>query len=116
MTGRTLQDVQEERLAKRKGLTGRGIVGCFTFVLSLGIAYGLYWWLSKTYPLRTLLNVPKDTLPDPFFEIFIIFILFFIFQAALTLLGAMAWRIRGKDQKVKDKLDELYDQWDDIQF
>ncbi|MBN1317043.1 MAG: hypothetical protein JXA42_16295 [Anaerolineales bacterium] len=116
MSGRTLQDIQDERQAKRKGLTGRGIVGCFTLLASLGIAYGLYWWLSKNYPLRTMLGVSKSTLPDPFFEIFVIIILFVIFQATLTLLGALMWRLRGKDQKVKDKLDELYEHWDEIQF
>lgn len=116
MAGRTLQDIQDERQARRKGLTGRGIVGCFTMLFSLGIAYGIFWWLNKSFPLRTMLSVPKSVLSDTLFELMLIVILFVIFQTSMTLLAALVWRVRGKDQKVKDKMNDLYKDWDEIKF
>ena len=69
MTGRSLQDIQEERRRQREGLTGRGLVGCLVFMLSLGAAYALFLWISDNHSIRYLFKVPRDTLPDPYLDI-----------------------------------------------
>ena len=116
MTGRSIQDIHEERLRKREGLTSRGIVGCITLLISTAAAYGLFTWLDDHRNLRRMFQIPSKTLPDPFFDILVVVVLLVLIQTALTLIVSLIWRITGRDQKVEDKLDELYEKWDEIQY
>ena len=116
MTGRSLKDIQEDRLQKRKGLTSRGIVGCFTLLVSTGAAYWVYYFLSDRYPLRRLFGIPRDKVPDLFMDILGVLVLLILIQALLTIITSLVWKLAGKDRKVKDMMDDLYEQWDDVQY
>ena len=102
---------QDERLAANKGVTGRGIFGCISFLVSAGIAYGVYWWLNGRYDLRAMLNIPANW-PAAVVTALIIIILFIAIQSIVTIFLGILRKLGGKDQKVEDKLDELYENWD----
>jgi TRAP-type C4-dicarboxylate transport system permease small subunit len=101
---------QDERLEANKGVTGRGIVGCISFLISAGIAYGIYWWLDGRYDLRTELSIPYSW-PDAVVTALIVIILFIAIQSIVTIFLGILRKLAGKDQKVEDKLDELYEKW-----
>jgi len=106
MSDYSLWKRQDERLEANKGVTGRGIVGCISFLISGGIAYGIYWWLSGRYNLRAELSIPYSW-PDAVVTALIIIILFIAIQAIVTIFLGILRKLAGKDQKVEDKLDEL---------
>jgi hypothetical protein len=111
MSDYSLYKQQEERLAANKGVTGRGIFGCISFLVSAGIAYGIYWWLSGRYNLRAMLKIPASW-PSVVVTALIVIILFVAIQLVLTLFLGILSKLGGKDQKVEDKLDELHETWD----
>ena len=102
---------EQERREANKGLTGRGLASCLTVLISAGVAYAIYRWLSSRYDLGYVLSLPPEW-PDTVVAALVIIILFVAFLFVLTLLLGVVWRLAGKDQKVKDKLEEIYETWD----
>jgi hypothetical protein len=102
---------EQERREANKGLTGRGLVSCTIVLISAAVAYGIYWWLSSQYDLRYVLSLPPDW-PPLLVAALVIVILFVAFLFVLTLLMSVVWKLTGKDQKVQDKLEEIYETWD----
>ncbi len=111
MAGRTLKDIEESRVRQRQGLTGRALAGCFSLFVSLGAAYLVYGWIGER-KLRRLLVIPTDW-PDPVVQILFVLLLFILIQAMFILLGGVVWKLTGRDKKVRDKMRDLYDQWDE---
>jgi hypothetical protein len=105
-------DREREREERNRGLTGRGLVGCLTFLLSLGLGGTLYWWLDNTYDLYDLMSIPIDW-PGWVVDIFGVLILVIAIQLALTVLTSLVWRLTGRDKKVDDMMDDLLKQWDE---
>lgn len=104
---------QEQILEERKGLTTRGIFGCVSFLISVGIAYGIYYWVSGRYNLYRVFTIPRDW-PNWLVAVIAVVILTVAFQGTISVIASFFWRLAGKDQKVGDKMDALLDQWDDI--
>lgn len=102
---------EEARRKQREGLAGRGITSCLSFLVSLSIAAGIFWWLSQNYNWRRLLNIPGDW-PKLWVDIGMVILLFIAVQTILTVLLGIVWRLRGKDKKVRDKLRDLGEHWD----
>jgi hypothetical protein len=102
---------EEERREANKGLTGRGLASCVTVLISAGVAYLIYRWLSGQYDLAYVLSLPRDW-PPIVVAALVIIVLFVAFQFVLTLLLSVLWRLGGKDKKVKDQLEEIYETWD----
>jgi hypothetical protein len=61
--------------------------------------------------LRYVLSLPPDW-PPLLVAALVIVILFVAFLFVLTLLMSVVWKLTGKDQKVQDKLEEIYETWD----
>jgi hypothetical protein len=102
---------EQERREANKGLMGRGLSSCAIVLISAGVAYLIYRWLSGQYDLGRVLSLPPDWPPEVVAAL-VIFILFVAFLFTLTLLLSVVWRLSGKDQKVQDKLEEIYETWD----
>lgn len=105
--------LQQKREDRRSGLTGRGITGCISLIVSGALAYFAYLWLSNQHNLRKVFDVPKDW-PDWAIMAIGILICFVAIQATFTIMLAVFWRLAGKDKKVGDKMDDLLAQWDDL--
>ncbi len=102
---------EQDRREANKGLTGRGLGSCLIVLISAGVAYVIHRWLSGRYNLAYELSLPRDW-PPMVADALVIIILFVAFLFVLTLLLGVVWRLAGKDQKVKDKLEEIYETWD----
>jgi len=106
---------EEAEAKEREGLTGRGIVGCISVLISAGLGYLAYWWVSNNYNLRHMFNIPKEW-PSWVIDVLGVLILFIVVQATFTLITAVGWKLTGRDKKVGDKMDELLAQWDEIDY
>jgi hypothetical protein len=115
MSDYSLWKREDEIEQERKGLTGRGIFGCVTFLVSGGLAYLGYTWLSQEYNLRRLLSIPKDW-PGWLIDALGILVLLIAVQAVLTIIGSVFWKLSGRDKKVAGKLDDMLKQWDEKEF
>lgn len=115
MSDFSLWKQQDEIEQERKGLTGRGIFGCVTFLASGGIAYLGYTWLSQEYNLRRLLSIPKDW-PGWLVDALGILVLLIAVQAVLTIIAGVLWKLSGRDKKVAGKLDDMLKKWDETEF
>jgi hypothetical protein len=103
---------EEERAQRNRGLTGRGIVGCITFILSLGLGVILYWWLDTTFDLYALLNIPAEW-PGWLVDVLGVVVLVIAIQLVLTIITGVFWRLTGRDKKVDDMMEDLLKQWDE---
>lgn len=106
-----LRKIEKVRLEQRKGLTGRGLFGCASFLISAGLAYFLYQWLSQHYDLRRMFSVPYNVSPVVV-QVAGTVILLVIIQFVMTLATSVFWKLGGRDKKVDDKMDDLLKQWD----
>ncbi len=106
---------QEERVKQRQGLTQRGLFGCVSFLISIGVAYGLYWWVEREKDLYRLFNIPREW-PDWLVGILAVLVLTVAFQAVITIISGVFWRLAGKDKKVGEKMDEMLAKWDEIDY
>lgn len=114
MGPRNLLEMQQERTQRRKGLLGRGISGCFSLLLSSAVSYVAFLWVDQNYNLRRLMNIPRNY-PGWIVDTIAILALFIVFQLFMILLFGFFWKLSGRDKKVADKMEELYDHWDEIQ-
>ncbi len=105
---------EEERREANAGLTGRGLASCVSVLISAGIAYLAYWWLNQRYNIVSFLDLPRDW-PPLVSSALVILVAFVAVQLIFIVLMGIIWRIRGKDQKVSDKLEEIYEHWDQPQ-
>lgn len=115
MASRNLDELASDRERQRKGLTGRGVVGCIMMLLSFGLAYALYWWLEQQYNLRRLFSVPRDW-PNWVVTTAAVVLLFIVVQLVMTILIGLIFKLAGRDKKVIDQMGDLYDHWDDIKY
>ncbi len=115
MSDYTVWKREEERLRQRKGLTGRGIIGCITLILSAALTYLAYYWITtvEKYPIRHKFQIPPE-IPDWGVDVLAVLVLFVAIQTVFTLLASVLWKLAGKDKKVDDMMDDLLTQWDDI--
>jgi len=104
---------QEKIAEERKGLTQRGLFGCVSFIISVGIAIGIYYWVTDRYSLYRVFTIPRDW-PEWLVTVIAVAILTVAFQATITIISSVFWRLAGKDKKVKDQMDALLEQWDDM--
>lgn len=105
---------EEDRRQANSGLTGRGIASCISVLISAGVAYAVYWWLTRRFDLRYVLGFPSEWPPFAVAAL-VILVAFMAVQLILIVLMGIVWRLRGKDQKVRDKLEEIYENWDQPQ-
>jgi hypothetical protein len=103
---------EEERAAANRGLTGRGLVGCVTFILSLALGGVVYWWLDNTYNIPAELSIPADW-PGWVIDVVGIIVLVIAVQLTLTVITSVVYRLTGRDKKVSDMMDDLMKQWDE---
>jgi TRAP-type C4-dicarboxylate transport system permease small subunit len=103
---------EEERAQRNRGLTGRGMVGCLTFVLSLALAGLVYWWLDRTYDLYAALGLPAEW-PGWVVDVVGVAVLVLAIHVTLTVITSLVWRLTGRDKKVDDMMDDLLKQWDE---
>ena len=113
MGPRNLLELQAERAHQRRGLLGRGIAGCFSFLLSGAVSYAAFSWADQNYNLRRLMNIPYNY-PGWIVDAIAILAFFIVFQLFLILAFGFFWKLSGRDQKVADKMEELYKHWDEM--
>lgn len=106
---------EQATLDQRKGLTGRGIVGCLSFLISGAAAYALFLYFDQHYNLARIFDVPRDW-PDWVIPVVGVLVLFVAVQATFTIILSVFWRLAGKDKKVGDKMDDLMAKWDDVDY
>ena len=106
---------EEAQRKEREGLTGRGIVGCIGFLVSGGAAYLIFHFVLSVRQLRHDFNIPGDW-PDWLVAALTLFILFIAIQAITTVILSVYWRMSGRDKKVGDKMQDLLEKWDEIDY
>jgi hypothetical protein len=112
MSDHGLWRLEKEREKQRRGLTGRGIVGCITFILSLVLGGVLYWWLDNNYDLYAKFSIPAEW-PGWLVVVLGVALLVLAIQVTLTVCASVIWRLTGRDKKVDDMMDDLLKQWDE---
>lgn len=105
---------EEAKAKKREGLTGRGIVGCISFIASVGLGYLAYRWLDNEYNITRLFAIPKDW-PGWVVDALGIILMIIVVQAVFIAISSLVWRLAGKDKKVDDMMDDLLEKWDEIE-
>lgn len=106
---------EEERDREHKGTAGRGIMGCAITVASVALGVTLYWWLTQKYDLVRLFT-QSVTVPPVVVHIVGAIIIIVVVQAAFTMFTGVIWRLIGRDKKDAEKMQELADNWDELNY
>lgn len=102
-----LDKKRKAELAKRKGSTGKTLIQTLWFFISIGVAFGLVWWLnsSGTFPLRTLYSagIPR-AVPEWAVMVGFIIVIAIVMQIFL-LLGFLIGSPKGRARQGRATLE-----------